>query len=556
MQALVDDAGDTYRLLPDPPRRGGEATVWFAVTPAGEAAVKLGDLTDAAWIHREHDLLRALAADPDLAPCVVRPLGAGWASGRPFAAYARCPRSLEEWLATGPDAAARRRMAAAVADRVARLHARVPPVVHRDLKPSNVLVDGDGQPLLADFGGARERRARPTTTTLALFTPGWSAPEVAAGVPGAATAAADVFSLAATAYAVLVGRPPVGPATTAAAVAAGAVSEWRRRAALTATDRADLRRATRDPALAALLERALAPDPARRSVSAADLARALAAPAPAPATWSRWCLLAALAPTPRPPTALLATVVFPAGTWDTVAGPVVLDRDLVVATTEVTRADWRRVTGEDPFARREFDGTAAGAPCTEWRRRGTRVTTPLPLLGADLPMTCVTLAEVARFADALSVLEGLRPAYGFDDAGEPLLDPDADGWRLPTPDEWEVLSDAARRLPPAAWCTVGNVADPTLAAEVVPLALVAAPCVDGYAAASPVGAFDADPRGLRDVLGNAAEWLWTGDPARALVAASAWGSNVDLPPTLPQDPRIRTLAVGFRLVRDGDPPHR
>ena len=56
------------------------------------------------------------------------------------------------------------------------LHSQNPPILHRDIKPANIILSQDGQPMLIDFGIAREYVAGQTTTMSAsgMLTPGYS----------------------------------------------------------------------------------------------------------------------------------------------------------------------------------------------------------------------------------------------------------------------------------------------------------------------------------------------------------------------------------------------
>jgi tRNA A-37 threonylcarbamoyl transferase component Bud32 len=106
------------------------------------------------------------------------------------------------------------REAAGIAAQVAEaLHfAHEHDVIHRDVKPSNIMIQPDSHALLTDFGLARPvatcDEASVTMEGLIVGTPSYMSPEQAEGRQGAMGPASDVYSLGATLYTILAGRPP------------------------------------------------------------------------------------------------------------------------------------------------------------------------------------------------------------------------------------------------------------------------------------------------------------------------------------------------------------
>jgi WD40 repeat protein len=89
-------------------------------------------------------------------------------------------------------------------------HAHENGIVHRDLKPANIMMDGDNQPHLMDFGLARREVGEVTVTMdgQVLGTPAYMSPELARGEAHTADRRSDVYSLGVILFQLLTGELP------------------------------------------------------------------------------------------------------------------------------------------------------------------------------------------------------------------------------------------------------------------------------------------------------------------------------------------------------------
>ena len=158
------------------------------------------------------------------------------------------------------------RLMAKVARAIAYAHGKG--ILHRDLQPGNILLDGNGEPMVSDFGLAKllDENSDLTRTLATLGTPGYIAPEQAECAAADFTGTADIYSLGAILFHLLAGRPPFVGANVLHVI---------HQAALTPAPRLRSLAPSLDRDLETIVARCLESDPIARYQSAGALAEDL-----------------------------------------------------------------------------------------------------------------------------------------------------------------------------------------------------------------------------------------------------------------------------------------
>lgn len=245
-------------------------------------------------------------------------------------------------------------------------------------------------------------------------------------------------------------------------------------------------------------------------------------------------------------------VIVPGGLFVAAGGASMPIRAFAMSQSEVTRGEYRRfvnITQQWPGGNCVVDaggGRFAPVPEKNWRD------TNFSQSDRD-PVVCLSWREAAAYAEWLSAETGLR-------------------YRLPFEREWEYAARAGTQTAgfwgddPGQACRFANVADVSFARK-----YPGAPhhaCDDGFLFTAPVGAFEANPFGLFDMVGNAWEWVadcWSpqiqsgaagavqvSGCAKHVIKGGAWALGPDANRTgfrLGGNDERRMVMNGFRVVR-------
>lgn len=190
---------------------GGMGRVYRVHDRVLQRTVALKFLTGESPEHARRFLKEAQIQARVESPNICRIYEAGEMGGRPFIAMQYVEGKTLDAAAAQMTPDQKLRLLLKVAEAVHAAHRLG--LIHRDLKPSNIMVEpseeGSWEPYVMDFGLARELSGPSLTQSgIIVGTPSYMAPEQTRGEASALDRRTDVYSLGATAYELLSGKPP------------------------------------------------------------------------------------------------------------------------------------------------------------------------------------------------------------------------------------------------------------------------------------------------------------------------------------------------------------
>jgi serine/threonine-protein kinase len=250
---------------------GGTAEVWAAQRQKDFARVALKIQKPALArdpVATQRFLEEAKVLQQLQHPGIVRGLRAFRFLGLCILEMERVPgRTLEEWLEDGRTFSETEALKIVLEVARALEGLRAAGLVHRDLKPGNIMISREGTVKLIDLGFAGHGMDGSSGAGSTLGTPAYLAPEQARGEADL-DGRADIYSLGATLYHLVVGRLPFAAADD---------QEMLRKQVLAGLDGGALKGGRVSPALHYFIEKMMAKDREVRYATPAALAEDLAA---------------------------------------------------------------------------------------------------------------------------------------------------------------------------------------------------------------------------------------------------------------------------------------